>query len=156
MKKHHRGEGAVSGDERAVTAVLGAALMVGVLVTVSVAVYLLLGQYEDASLSPDRRDGSFLVDRGPGDRGFRIQYVKGTAIPLDQGSILVTIDGTQTEHVLTEWASHTAEGSHWTAGEYVCIVGDGPGCLEATATTVEVFLVVEGDVMFQSKRTLAK
>ena len=136
------------------TPVMANILMVAVLVGVSLAVYALLTQFEDASRSPDRRQGSFTVDLGPGDRAFHLLYVRGEAIPLDDGILYVTVDGTRTGHPLREVEEQTADEDWWTVGEAICVVGPDDHCLYASASSVEVTLVVEDDVMFQAQREL--
>lgn len=136
-----------------VTPVMANVLMVAVLLAVSVGIYLLLAEFEDVAESPDRRQGSFSVDRGPGDQEFHLLYVRGSPILLDNAVLRVTIDGAEHVHEPLSDTATVQAGAHWNVGESLCIVGAGT-CLHPSGTTVMVWLEVEGDVMFRAERDL--
>ncbi|MGB1586037.1 MAG: hypothetical protein ACPHID_03195 [Thermoplasmatota archaeon] len=144
-------------DAEGLSSVVGVTLMVAIVVGLGAGVVVMMEDYSNSE-RPDRRVASFTIERGLYENEFRLIMIKGAAIPLAAGDIILEIDGVRTSESLTTFANHTRDGQNWTVGEELCIVGDDPHCRAAKDTVkhVKILIFVDDDTdpLFAGERNL--
>ncbi len=144
IKYQQTRESVVRRSEEAVSNVIGAILMLAITVALATFVFAMI----QTSMAPDIESRSFGAGRLHGD-GYDLALVGPADVPLENGFIILDIDGNVTRVPLSHFANNTADGQTWRVGEWLCLVGTQPYCYAQNGTMVSVKLVVGTEVFFE-------
>lgn len=132
-------------DERAVSSVVGVAILAGIVV-IAATITLVLVQKFDGK----RATGDPVVTGAEGKwRGteYDLRITGPDAVPVDRATLVAVVDGVEHRWPATELGPQLSDPEVWAVGEAVCIVG-APPCLLAVGTVVAVQVLMPQNVVF--------
>ncbi|MEA3137225.1 MAG: hypothetical protein QOJ26_1022 [Thermoplasmata archaeon] len=131
-------------DESGVSAVL--AVLLTVVITVTLAgVFLIISKgYVQPRAEPAKSEGQAQFSDGL----YEVTAVGPDDLLLSDGHMLIDLNGAVIDRPLTDLAPQLEDGTHWRAGESVCMVGPSP-CLYAGAVTLGMKVIAGDKVVFE-------
>lgn len=125
----------------AVTEIIGNILMIGVTVLLATALAYSL---TSMSAATDRVHADLVVEDGA---DLEVRHAGGEAVPVDGPRFVLTVDGSEQRHPLSDFSSDVSGGSSslWEIGERVCLSCRVGGTIETITFVAAEQVILDWD-----------
>lgn len=134
-----------AGPDAAVSSVVGTVLMLGITIAVFAGFsVVVIDRMADDSADQVRT----LLDAETQEGRLLLRHTGGEPLSLDDGTLLLVVDGADVERPLSDVADQVADGAMWRIGESLCLAGPQPPCLYGTGQVSDVRVVAANQLAF--------